>query len=315
MTPLHSHAFIYPVRLLVEAKCEAKPVRLQTVRSVVGTLFDINQNYFARRVADGREVRMQRFNYHAAMFATNGYSENAERYALAHQVFLIDYTSVASMRPIVDALLALELEDFGELAQRRRRRNLTEIRTGFRTLLERQAGAEAAGVFSDRGIPKVRDLLLPAVQQLRGSYYGMIEGIYPVHLISRRAIPIALIRERGMIQCEIRVSEDEQTWAFEPSEFPEGSPEFFRLEFSIPEFVADMLNARTQERREREVIPRWLRIANFKREYMRFIDITAVSEGQLLGFRLALDLNWLNRYVQGRQARAARTRDRGEPPG
>lgn len=118
-----------------------------------------------------------------------------------------------------------------------------------------------------------------------------------------------------MIQCEIRVSEDGQTWTFEPSEVLESSPEFFHLEFSIREFIADMLSARTQERREREEIPRWLRIANRKREYMRFIDITTVSERQLLGFRLALDVNWLNRYVQGRQARAARTRDRGEPPG
>ena len=60
---------------------------------------------------------MQRFNYHAAIFAANGYSENTERYALAHQVFLIDYSHVESMRPIVDALLALEIEDIGELVQ------------------------------------------------------------------------------------------------------------------------------------------------------------------------------------------------------
>jgi hypothetical protein len=75
VTPLHSHAFIYPIRLMVEAKCEAKRVRLSTVRSVVGTLFDINQNYFARPLLDGREVRMQRFNYHAAIFGANGYKD------------------------------------------------------------------------------------------------------------------------------------------------------------------------------------------------------------------------------------------------
>jgi hypothetical protein len=313
VTPLYSHPFVYPIRLMVEAKCEAKPVNLRTVRSVVGTLSDINQNYFAARVRRGREVRVQRFNYHAAMFAANGYSDNTERYALAHQVFLIDYSHVALMRPIVDALLALEFEDFGEPAQGRMRPSLTETRNGFRAVLEREAGADRAGIFSERGIAKLRDRLLPALQQLRGSYYGMVEGIYPVHLISRREIPIRLILERPVIPCAIHFSDNEQTWAFEPSEILENSEDFFRLEFTIPEFIADMLNARPREGGEQP--PRWLYIANLKQEYMRFIDITTISEGRLVGFRLVLDLNWLNRYVDGRQAREDRHRGRREPQG
>jgi hypothetical protein len=159
---------------------------------------------------------------------------------------------------------------------------------------------------------KIRDLLLPAIHQLRGSYYGMIEGIYPVHLISQREIPTRLIRERGVIQCEIRVSDDEQTWAFEPSGIAVDAPEFFRLEFTIPEFIADVLSARTRERGEQDEVPRWLRVADVKRQYMRFIDVTTVHEEQLLPFRLALDIDWLNRYVQGRPARRATRRRAGE---
>lgn len=170
-------------------------------------------------------------------------------------------------------------------ARQRGRGNLTRIREGFRLLLERAEVADARGIFSDGGMARVRDRLLPAVRELRGSYYGMIEGMYPLHLISRREIPIPLIRERGVIQCEIRVSDDEQTWAFEPSGIPVDSPDFFRLEFTIPEFIADMLSARAGERREREEVPRRLRIANVKREYMRFIDVSTVAEGQLLDSR------------------------------
>lgn len=108
VTPIHAHAFIYPIRLMVEAKCEAHPVTLSTMRSVVGSVFDINQNYFADGISGRRGVQMQRFNYHAAVFAANGYSENAERYALAHQVFLIDYSHVPAMRPVINAFLELE---------------------------------------------------------------------------------------------------------------------------------------------------------------------------------------------------------------
>jgi hypothetical protein len=310
VTPIHSHAFIYPIRLMVEAKCETNPIGLATVRSVVGTLFDINQNFLARRLADGREVRIQRFNYHAAMFAVNGYSANAEQFAMAHQVFPIDYSHVAAMRPVVDALLALRIEDFREIAERRGKRNLTEIRTGFRALLETRPVRMPVGLFSERGVAKVRDQLQPGINQLSGSYYGMIEGVYPVHLISRRPIPIEFIRRQGVIPCEIRVSNDEQTWALEPSEVTADSPDFFRLEFTIPEFIAEMLSTRTEEDGARQGPPQWLRIAEVKANYMRFIDVTTVDEGQLIPFRLALDVNWLSRYVVGRHARDAGRRSR-----
>lgn len=296
VTPFYSHAFIYPIRLLVEAKCEAKAVGLAVVRSVVGSIFDINQNYFAGRLAGGRELRMQRFNYHAALFAANGYSENAEQYALAHQVFLIDYSHVAAMRPLVDALLALEVEDFRDPAHRGGRPILSAIRQAYRMVLENEDTAGALGIFSETGIQKLNEQLMPALRELRGSYYGMIEGIYPVHLISRREISARLIRERGTIPCEIRVSEDEQTWAFEPSEVPADSPDFFHLEFTIPKFIADILNSRTGQEREGDV--RWRQVANLKQQYLRYVDVTTISEGQLLGFRLALDINWLNRYLE-----------------
>jgi hypothetical protein len=254
---------------------------------------------------------MQRFNYHAAIFAANGYSENAEQYALAHQVFLIDYSHVAAMRPVVDALLNLEIEDVQELAQRGGKRNLTTIRQRFRMVLENEGIDAARNVFSERGIQKLNEQLIPAVRELRGSYYGMIEGLYPVHLISRREIPARLIRERATIPCEIRVSEDEQIWAFEPSEIPEDSPDFFHLEFTIPEFIADMLNARTAQEQERDA--RWIQVANIKQQYLRFVDVTTISEGQLLGFRLALDLNWLNRYLEALRLRQERGPGRVEP--
>ena len=121
------------------------------------------------------------------------------------------------------------------------------------------------------------------------------------------------ILEQGEIPCEIRVSDDDQTWAFEPSEIPQNSPDFFRLEFTIPEFVADMLNTRTGP--EDELMPHWQQVADVKRRYMRFIDVTAVLESRLIGFRLTLDVDWLNRYVQRREALAPRRKDGDEPQG
>src|SRR5439155_18808342 len=124
---------------------------------------------------------------------------------------------------------------FQDVDHRGGKRNLATIRQRFRMVLENEGIDAARDVFSERGIQKLNEQLIPAIRELRGSYYGKIEGLYPVHLISRREIPARLNRERATIPCVIGVSEDEQIWAFEPSEIPEDSPDFFDLEFTISE--------------------------------------------------------------------------------
>src|SRR5437868_4353956 len=112
VTPIHSHSFIYTIRLIVEAKCESKAVGVDIIRNLVGTLLDLNQNFITWE-SGGSNLSMQRFNYHGAVFAANGYSKRAEKYALAHQIFLIDYSNVSLLRPIIDTLISLNLGDFG----------------------------------------------------------------------------------------------------------------------------------------------------------------------------------------------------------
>jgi hypothetical protein len=90
-----SPSFMYPLRLMVEAKCYAKERRIGIgiVRNAVGVLKDISENYFSKLI-DDNEIRMPRFNYLSAIFSTSQYTENAQRYAVAHQIFLIQYENV-----------------------------------------------------------------------------------------------------------------------------------------------------------------------------------------------------------------------------
>ena len=281
------------------------------IRSIVGVLFDINQNYFSGRTGRNRTVQAQRFNYHAAAFAVNGYTKDAERFAIAHQIFLIDYTHVPLMRRVADALLSLEIEDIAEPLRGKRKSNLTRIRRTFSDTLTEGAVGEELETFSGGGTTKIREQLLPSVARLRGSYYGMIEGIYPIHLVSERPIPTGLIGNRREFRCKIRVSDDDQTWAFEPSEVNPESPDFFHLEFSIPDFVAAMLSARTNPNLNDDIEHRH-RVAEIKRQHMRYIDILTYQDERLSGFRLTLDTDWLNRYVRGLRARRPRRDDEGE---
>jgi Restriction endonuclease len=295
VAPLHSHAFIHPIRLIVEAKCyEERTVDIRTIRAIVGTLMDIGQNYFSEQI-EGMEVQVQRFNYHAALFSTTGYSTEAQQYAAAHQVFLIEYTNIPTMVPVVRALFTLDEGDFTRDGATR----LHEIRQGFRDAASDLGLDDMVRGFTELGRAKLRDLL-PAVRTIAGSYFGMIEGIYAVHLLATHPIPPDLLMPNEPIRCRIRVSGDNRVWAFEPSGSEEGSPRFFRLEFQIPVFIAEILAARGRRAAE-ERQPEWLEIAQLKGERLRFVDVTGPIGERIVTFRLILDTGWLQEYINSRR--------------
>ncbi|MEU0552539.1 hypothetical protein [Dactylosporangium sp. NPDC006015] len=80
-------AFSLPVRLFLEAKhYGAKRCGLDIVRNAHGTLADVNQNYVARVGSRPR----RRFQYCYALFSASGFSPEAEAFAIAHQISLVD---------------------------------------------------------------------------------------------------------------------------------------------------------------------------------------------------------------------------------
>lgn len=82
--------FVYPLRLFVEAKFYAeKPVGIDKVRMGVGILEDVNTNYSTVDLADN-ELSVERYHYHYAIFSTTGFSEPAQRFAIAHRIHLVD---------------------------------------------------------------------------------------------------------------------------------------------------------------------------------------------------------------------------------
>ncbi|WP_329133549.1 restriction endonuclease [Streptomyces sp. NBC_01476] len=79
-------AFSLPVRLFLEAKFYRTPCRLDVVRNAHGVVHDVNENFVT---LPGRRPR-RRFKYSYALFSANGFTEEAQEYALAHQISLVD---------------------------------------------------------------------------------------------------------------------------------------------------------------------------------------------------------------------------------
>lgn len=84
-------AFSMPVRLFLEAKFYQDRCGLEIVRNAHGVLHDVNENFVMHA---GRRPR-QRYQYAYALFSTSGFTADAQKYALAHQISLVDMSGAS----------------------------------------------------------------------------------------------------------------------------------------------------------------------------------------------------------------------------
>ncbi|MGW4786732.1 hypothetical protein [Streptomyces sp. NPDC004230] len=84
-------AFSMPVRLFLEAKYEQKRCGLEKVRNAHGVLHDVNENFMT---GPGTRPR-QRYKYSYALFSASGFTVDAQKYALAHQISLVDLSGAS----------------------------------------------------------------------------------------------------------------------------------------------------------------------------------------------------------------------------
>lgn len=102
--------FVYPLRLFVEAKFYSETkVGIDRVRMGVGILEDVNTNYSTVEM-NAEELAVEKYQYHYAIFSTSGFTEAAQRFAIAHKIHLIDLSGdeyrciIDLIRQIVDEL-------------------------------------------------------------------------------------------------------------------------------------------------------------------------------------------------------------------
>jgi hypothetical protein len=84
--------FVYPIRLLSEAKCykKGKKVDLPAVRNFVGVIKDVSEYYI---VNDDRTHDSKRFTDVGCIFSSSPFTEDAQNYAWAHNIKLVPFTT------------------------------------------------------------------------------------------------------------------------------------------------------------------------------------------------------------------------------
>lgn len=281
----HSPAFMYPLRLLVEAKFYADdPVGIQIVRNSVGVLKDISENYFSKNTRRGRSAPV-RFNYQSAVFGVSGYTTGAVLYAVAHQIFLIEYKSIPLIAPLIGAIRSLEEIHFTSMGMK----SIASVRNLLRFGLNQGAyPTDAQTYVRPAGLDIINNSITPALLQVGGSYFGMLQGRWPLHLLTATPLPAAAF-ENDLVQCRISGTR-EGGWRFTPSGVERNSDKWFELQFFLPTELAELVSRSWGNTEE---------VAGIKQQHFSFITLSGKIGGHVRNVRLELDRAWLRQYLDG----------------
>ncbi len=283
---ISSPAFMYPLRLMVEAKCykESRPVGIDVARNSVGVLKDISENYFTVSNRSGSEVQVPRFNYHSAIFSTSGFTSGAAEYSLAHQVFLIQYENVPVIQPLLDTIMEFDDDCVTVLGKRA----ITEVRKRYRDALKHRIhDVETTRYLTQKGIDLIDNSLVETVGKIRGSYFGMLQGRWPLHLLTSDPLPAEAFAT-DIVQCQVSGYETGK-WKFTPLHISERASGWFELEFNLPETIANLVSENWGDREA---------VANLKQQHFSYLNLSGVIGGIKRSIKLELNEEWISQYIE-----------------
>ncbi|MFC0602829.1 restriction endonuclease [Streptomyces palmae] len=286
-------AFSMPVRLFLEAKFYQQPCGLDIVRNAHGVLHDVNENFVMHA---GRRPR-QRYQYAYALFSTSGFSADAQKYALAHQISLVDLSG-ASFAWLLGTIgtTAWTLEQ----AQFHLGASGTFPVTWVRTELRKRLGtwsapegllpttAPANGRFRDEAEPAIAGFAT-ALQQNSGAElllgFPAAPFILPLSVSDQSAFTsYADVHPDHSVRIRRRGSGGSAEWTMSPLA-EEGA---YQLAFKLPEQVEDWIS--DIEGKERR------RILEVKEQFLSAITIYRMNGGGVRAYQLRYEASSLSHF-------------------
>jgi hypothetical protein len=258
--------FSLPLRLFVEAKFTKQKVGIAVVRNAHGTIHDVNEQYSPFSSGES-SVPVRRYQYRYTLFSASGFAPEAQRYALAQQISLVDLSGsgFAELRALVsdiadatrDLAFTREINRFPVWQARAALRRALGTWTGGIDTLAESAGMDVhqAEEMSSKATPgKKSSQMLPhgqlmtIVRNMHSDQLGdLIVGfpsapfILVMRIESRADFETYLARHPGSeINVHIEFADrgkHDGDWVVVPTD---GSTQF-RLVFALPELLAEWL--------------------------------------------------------------------------
>ncbi|MBS6956442.1 MAG: hypothetical protein KH230_24830 [Enterocloster asparagiformis] len=195
--------FLYPVRLLGEAKFLQTEVQKSAIRSLIGVLKDIQENYFVDDSLTDEMVRGRRLEL-GAFFAANGFNREAEKLAYAHGIRTVSYRNNRSMESIKNWILYLEehyisssmLTDSGRI----------DFLAKFEKMLRGDMTGEAFAWDFDMG-PNAGEALSElanSLEDIKTNFLASTDTGVLLHFLGAEAFPEELFDQGDVASCRIR---------------------------------------------------------------------------------------------------------------
>ncbi|AEW93752.1 MULTISPECIES: PDDEXK family nuclease [Streptomycetaceae] len=286
-------AFSMPVRLFLEAKFYQQPCGLEIVRNAHGVLHDVNENFMMHA---GKRPQ-QRYQYAYALFSTSGFTADAQKYALAHQISLVDMSG-ASFAWLLGAIgtTAWTLE------QEQKHLDASEAFpvTWMRTELRKKLGTWTAS-------PTLLPTVAPDAGRFRTAAVAAIEGFVAALRQNNEAelllgfpsapfiLPLAVsnhlaftayadVRPDHAVRIRRRGSGGSAEWTLSPL----GEEDAYELAFKLPEHVEEWISDNDSKER--------LRTLEVKEQFLSVITIYRMNGGGVRAYQLRYEAGSLSRF-------------------
>ncbi len=92
-------AFTYPIRLIAEAKCYLSSIKLHQIRSFVGVIKHISENYIVGE--NEQRNTPNRYLDTGCFFSATPFTKSSQDYAWAHNIFLVSFSEMEEMQSII----------------------------------------------------------------------------------------------------------------------------------------------------------------------------------------------------------------------
>jgi hypothetical protein len=267
--------FSNPQRLLVEAKYyDRQRVGLAVIRNAVGVLNDVSQFFIAPRTGSARKLR---YHYQYAVVSATRFSDPSQRYAYAHDVFLIPLGESMFFRELLDTIrIVAEALSVSSIA-RDDDGFAGELRAMIRAGLRQGGFVQTTGQMA--GIDDEETSLETFIQSCLSMGFCLVAvtaGGFPLFLVPVRGLRLHELEGR----IEVRIYRGDSGWFLE-------TPQRRRLfTFDVPFELLALYSGSGELTPERAL--------NMKEQEMHEI-IAVVTDGQSVRvIRFILDMPWLN---------------------
>ena len=199
ITPPFSHTN----RFLLEAKCyKSKTVGIEVIRNAFGVLRDVEEYWFT---VDSRAQPLRRHHYQYAVFSSSGYSINAQKYAFAHDIYLIPLADSHYIKQIIKSIYDIGAQNFNSKDENKIKISVSEARKEIREHLHKVE--ENNNLIGTLQFPQFMKYYARCAE-VNGAILGMLQNRIPLFLVPNPTLDLNKLKDNQ----KIRIYYDADYW-------------------------------------------------------------------------------------------------------